>query len=235
MNSPHGCGSLQKIFGIVDLCLPMYVYHWSIIIFSFSLGEFNSPSTQIWTTWPKPVPHRWPQSNQGVTKRPLGNPRGLAMDTYIYIAGKMVDFLGHITDYRRVCLELPAYFSLNFIHPGTKRVKKSAGRHSGSSSVAPYSYDLGKKPRSTGSPCSTVSEASLNGHDGPQRYDRSSTPRRFHWAPRRLTCRELSWGWILHIGSIVFLVHVHKCIESIPIYLYIYQCNFIYIISYLIS
>ena len=85
MNSPHGCGSLQKIFGIVDLCLPMYVYHWSIIIFSFSLGEFNSPSTQIWTTWPKPVPHRWPQSNQGVTKRPLGNPRGLAMDTYIYI------------------------------------------------------------------------------------------------------------------------------------------------------
>ena len=124
MNSPHGCGSLQKIFGIVDLCLPMYVYHWSIIIFSFSLGEFNSPSTQIWTTWPKPVPHRWPQSNQGVTKRPLGNPRGLAMDTYIYIAGKMVDFLGHITDYRRVCLELPAYFSLIFIHPGTKRVKK---------------------------------------------------------------------------------------------------------------
>ena len=162
----------------------MYVYHWSIIIFSFSLGEFNSPSTQIWTTWPKPVPHRWPQSNQGVTKRPLGKspwPSHGYLYIYTYIAGKLVGFLGHITDYRRVCLELHAYFSLIFIYPGTKRVKKSAGRHSGSSSVAP-SYDLVKKSRSTGSPCSTVSEASLNGHDGPQ----------------RLTYREISWGWMLH-------------------------------------
>ena len=66
----------------------MYVYHWSIIIFSFSLGEFNSPSTQIWTTRPKPVPHRWPQSNQGVTKRRLGKspwPSHGYLYIYIYI------------------------------------------------------------------------------------------------------------------------------------------------------